>query len=72
MDKIIEIRKYIKRNKISLHYLKEYMGYSYVHISAVLNNRKKRTRPFSRILYLALMHHRHPDQKQLTKHLEEL
>lgn len=72
MENIIEVRKHIKRNKISLHFLSRYMGYSYTHISAVLNDKKKCSLPFRRLLSLALMHHENKDQKQLTKNLEEL
>ena len=72
MENIIEMRKHIKRNKISQHFLSDYMGYSYTHISSVLNEKKKCSLPFRRLLYLALMHHAHSDQKQLTNNLEEL
>ena len=72
MENIIEVRQFIKRNKISMVYLKEYMGYSYVHISAVLNKRKNGSLPFTRILYLALMNHAGNDENQFTKCLEEL
>jgi len=72
MENIIEIRKHIKRDKISLRFLSKYMGYSYTHISSVLNEKKNCSLPFRRLLYLALMHHAGTDQKQLTKNLEEL
>lgn len=72
MDEIIEFRKYVKRNKVSLHFLSDYMGYSYTHISSVLNGKKKCTVPFSRLLYLALTHEARIDPSNLDKKREKL
>ncbi|GEM_PF-1760359 len=54
MVNIKEILSYIKSHKIPYLKLKERTGYSTVHISAVLNGKKKCTVQFAKLLALAL------------------
>ena len=54
MDKMKEIKDYIKCNKIPYAYLEECMGYSARHICYVLNEKKRCTPQFERLLNMAL------------------
>lgn len=65
------LKKLIRENKISMHQLVEKTGYSFTHLSAVINGKKKITFPMWNLMKLALLSLQ-CDRVKIMQALEEL
>lgn len=67
---IYKVREYIKKHKISYGYIKEETGYSFVHISNILNGKKPASDRFMLLLIPALERFALKNLNDLQTHLE--